>query len=244
MNATIEAHKVRIWVNKATAREGRTQHRVMYYTPTLGKAALVATDGFRIHAAWDVPDIALIPSKRILPNVRLLGSARRNNKVIESARNWMREQNQMSNLLGKLEGQQVCTVFTDELRRCLMPIWNQYRDEGCKRGDDIMPVYLWFVPTYGLVSVYSNSRCIGTARAIYTRNPSEQIIGLQLPFLWDALTVHYGMEQVELAQVAQGIGTAPMFGIGAWMHRYALLMPLSKSGKLPDAIRAEVRREQ
>lgn len=242
-NTIIEAHNVRVWVNKATTDEGRTQHRVMYYTPTLGKPALCAADGYRIHAAWDIPDVALVPSKRITPTVQLLGKARRNKQVISKAREWMRGQNPMGELLGKLEGQQVCTVYTAELRRCLSAIWRQYRADGFRRDVGVLPVYLWFVPQFGLISVYSNTRCVGTARAIYTRTPDAPIVGLQLSFLWDALIAHYGYEDVEIAQSSHGGHGASMLGIGAWMHRYAAIMPLAMVGKMPDVIRAEMCRD-
>lgn len=242
-NPTIEAHFARIWVNKTTSNVGRTPHRVMYYTDTLGKPALCAADGFRIHAAWNVPDVALLPSKRITPRVQLVGKARRNKQVIESARKWMRDSNPIGDLIGKLEGQQVCTTYTAELRRCLMDIWRQYRAEKYQKTD-LQPVYLWFVPSYGLISVYSNTRCVGTVRAIYTGTPTEPIIGLNLPYLWDALTAHYWYEDVEIALAKHSpMQNSPsMFGIGAWMHRYAVIMPLSMAGKQPDAIRVELRK--
>lgn len=236
-----EAHVLRTWVKKATTNEGRTQHRVMYYTPTLGQPALVAADGYRIHAAWDVPKEVLLPSKRISRTVAIIGAARRNSKVWRAAKAWLKEANPMGDLLSMLDGKPTCSIHVAELRRYVRQIERIYAADDCPRS--VSPVYLRFNDGAGTVEVYSESALIGTLQAFYYGAPIAPAVGLQLEYLRDALWVHHNENEITLALCTRpGTDKASMVGIGTWMYRYALIMQLAMVGRMPDIIRAEVQR--
>jgi hypothetical protein len=237
-----EAHVLRTWVKKATTKEGRTQHRVMYYTPTLGQPALVAADGYRIHAAWDVPKEVLLPSKRISRTVAIIGAARRSSKVWRAAQAWLKETNPMSDLLSKAAGQWACSVRVGELRRYVRQIERMYAAD--EYPHTVRPVYLRFNNAASTVEIYNQSVLIGTLKTRYAGVPLAPVVGLQLEYLRDALWVHHPDNDVAIAlSTHHGSGEVSMLGVGTWMYRYALIMPLSMhAGKMPDVVRAEVQR--
>ncbi len=233
-----EAHVLRTWVKKATTKEGRTQHRVMYYTPTLGQPALVAADGYRIHAAWDVPKEVLLPSKRVSRTVALIGASRRNKKVWQSAKAWLKDGNPMGELLSLCDDKAVCTVHPDELLRCGRQIERTYATDGLARS--VYPVYLHFNRRASKLDVYDEFKRVGSLRAGYFGASTVPVVKLEAKYLLDALWVQHNEHEVTLA-IARHAGTdqSSMVGIGAWMHRYALIMPLSMhAGRMPNELRA------